>query len=68
MLSPELVDQAIAREDMVCVHQEEREQRALLRTRQRQRLVPVANLQRAEYPVLHRTSCRRLFSALLQLV
>ena len=45
---PELVDQAIAWDDPVCVQQQEREQRPLLRAAERNVLPAVENLERAE--------------------
>ena len=53
LLAPELVDQPVAGEHLVRVHEQQRQQRALLRARERQRPVAVANLQRSQDPELH---------------
>ena len=54
LVAPELVDQTIARQDVVCVHEEQRKQRALLGARERQQPLPVMDLERTQDPVLHR--------------
>ena len=53
MISPELVDQPVTREDLVGVHEQQRQQRTLLRTRERQRPLPVMDLERTQDSVLH---------------
>lgn len=53
--APQQVDQAIGRDDLVGVQQQDRKQRALLAATERQALGVAANLQRTEYAELERT-------------
>ena len=53
LLAPELVDQAIARDDLVRSGEEERKQRALPRAAQGERVPAVDCLERPEDPELH---------------
>jgi hypothetical protein len=50
---PEPVDQLVGRDDLVRMQQEQREQRALLRSAERNPTVLVDHLDRAENPILH---------------
>jgi hypothetical protein len=53
LVAPELVREAIGRHHPVGVQQENREQRALPGSAERERAIVVANLQRAENPEIH---------------
>ncbi|MGZ6651886.1 MAG: hypothetical protein ACXVHB_31200 [Solirubrobacteraceae bacterium] len=53
-LCPQLLDQLVARDRLVRMHEQEREQGALLRTAERQDSVVHAQLERAEDPELDR--------------
>ena len=53
LVSPQLVDQPLARDHMVRVQDQQREQRPLLGTSERKRPPGVQSFQRSEDPVLH---------------
>jgi hypothetical protein len=53
---PELVNQAIARDDLVCMQQENRQQLALAHSAQLDRTISRADLEGAEDPILHLVS------------
>jgi hypothetical protein len=53
LLAPELVDQPVARDDLVRVEQEHREQRPLPRSRERKRATALEHLERTQDPKLH---------------
>ena len=57
LLAPQLVDQLIARHDLVRAQQQDRQQRALLRTRERDHGVAIGDLERTEDPEFHFVSC-----------
>jgi hypothetical protein len=52
VLRPKLVDQAVGRDNSICLKEEEGEYRALLRPPKRQPLLPRPHLERAEDPVV----------------
>src|SRR5436190_1337086 len=53
-LAPELVDQALARDELVRMQEQDRQDEPLLQPSQRDRLALVDHLERPEDPVLHR--------------
>jgi hypothetical protein len=53
MLTPELVDQARRRDDLIRVQQQDRQQRPLLRTAELERLTVGRDFQRPQNPELH---------------
>ena len=53
-LAPELVDQALARDELVRMQEQDRQDEPLLQPAQRDRLALVDHLERPEDPVLHR--------------
>src|SRR5438445_7758448 len=65
-LRPEILDQPVDRDDAAVIHEENREERALLRGAQRHRRALAADLQGPEHPKLQRhspklgTRCRRI--------
>ena len=67
LVAPELVDQTVAREDVVRVHEQQREQRALLGARERQRPLPVMDLERTRTRYSIAASCKRAFTDLQML-
>ena len=58
--APELVDQAVDRNNLVRVGEQEGEQRPLPAASKRDRHAVVENLERAEDPELHRAAAARL--------
>ncbi len=52
-IAPDVVDQAVARDDLVRMQDEQRQERALLRPAQRRDAAVVFDLERAEDPELH---------------
>ena len=52
-LAPQVVDQALGRDDLARVQQEQREQRALLRSAEHQRASVLDHLERAKEPEIH---------------
>jgi hypothetical protein len=50
---PELIDEPIGRHRFICVEQQDRQERALLRRPHRNMAIPVAHADRPEDPVLH---------------
>ncbi len=57
---PELVDQAIARDDLVCMQEEDRQQLSLARAAQRHLPISRADLEGTEDPVIHLVSLGKL--------
>src|SRR5207245_8125829 len=53
LLSPEVLEQAVAGDDLVRAQQQETEQRALTVTTKRKRLPVTDDLERSQDPVLH---------------
>ena len=56
ILTPELVDDAVRRHDLICVQEQEREHRALLRAAESQRPSAVPCLEWTENPEFHRSA------------
>jgi hypothetical protein len=56
LLTPELVDQAVTRDDLVGVDEQDPEQGTLLRAAYRERVVPIDDLDRPEDSKLHGAS------------
>jgi hypothetical protein len=53
LIPPQLVDQPLTRDNPVRVQEQQREQRALLRTSQRKQPIALVDLERSEDPELH---------------
>jgi hypothetical protein len=63
-LAPQLVDQGVRRNDLVGAEEEDRTQRALLPTAERNLRSVVRSLERAENPELHRARLERMRSGM----
>jgi len=53
LIAPQLVDETLARDRLVCVQEQNAEQSALLRSAERHSAPVVVDLERTEYPKLH---------------